>query len=340
MAIIKLNQKGKQYWLLLTEILIALAITLLSSIIVFGQKSTAEIDAFKVNQLLGRGINVPGYETLSSDNFKAIKDAGFSNVRIPIHPFNQLLNDSNFVLKPSFFEKLDEVVAIALKNKLMPIIDFHEHTAMQNNPLSKKPMFLAIWKQLAEHYKDAPKEVLFEIANEPNMKPEIWNEIHSDAYKIIRESNPDRTLLIGSIYGNQIKFLNVLELPENDRNIIVTIHYYSPIEFTHQGAEWNEKYKNLKGIEWNNESGEEAIINDFNIAQEWSKSRNRPLHLGEFGVYNKTGMESRIRWTNFVARQAEKLNWSWSYWEFNQGFGIYNVENKTWKTGLLKALIN
>ena len=26
-----------------------------------------------------------------------------------------------------------------------------------------------------------------------------------------------------------------VDLPENDRNIIVTVHYYSPIEFTHQG---------------------------------------------------------------------------------------------------------
>jgi endoglucanase len=50
-------------------------------------------------------------------------------------------------------------------------------------------------------------------------------------------------------------------------------------------------------------------------------------------------MESRIRWTNFVARQAEERKWSWSYWEFSQGFGIYNKGDKTWKQGLLNALI-
>ena len=90
-----------------------------------------------------------------------------------------------------------------------------------------------------------------------------------------------------------------LELPEDDRNIIVTIHYYMPIQFTHQGAPWSEKNKNLSGIEWTNQKMEEqAIKNDFDSAQQWSDKYSRPLHLGEFGVYEKAGMDSRIRWTN------------------------------------------
>ena len=81
------------------------------------------------------------------------------------------------------------------------------------------------------------------------------------------------------------------------------------------------------------------IIDDFNTAQKWSKAHQRPLHLGEFGVYNKTEMTYRVVWTNFVARQAEKMGWSWSYWEFNQGFGIYNLETNVWKENLYHALI-
>jgi endoglucanase len=303
-------------------------------------KSDKISDVFKTNELLGRGINVSGYPGLQEVHYKLIKDAGFSNVRIPVHPFNQTISDSSFTLSPSFFEKLDDAVNFSLKHKLIPIIDLHEHQAMQEDPIGTKPKFLAIWEQLATHYKDSPQEVLFEIANEPNMKPEIWNEIHSAAYKIIRNTNPQRTLLIGTIYGNQIEFLKDLVLPAEDRNIIVTVHYYMPIQFTHQGAEWSEENKNLSGIEWpNSEAEEQAIISDFDIASEWSKANNRPIHLGEFGVYNKTGMDSRIRWTNFVSRQADMRKWSWSYWEFCQGFGIYNIENNTWKNGLLDALI-
>lgn len=296
--------------------------------------------AFELNKRMGRGINIPSIQQMDTTHYKAIKEGGFTNVRIPIAPFDETITKTDFTLKPSFFDILDEAVNRALAYDLIPIIDFHQHHVIQNDPLGVAPVFYAIWQQLAEHYKDAPKEVLFEIANEPNVKPDLWNDFYKMAYRIIRKSNPDRTLLIGTIYGNQIKYLKDLELPEDDRNIIVTIHYYEPIDFTHQGAEWNPERKDISGIQWPTEDmPEQDIIDDFNTAQEWSKANKRPLHLGEFGVYNKTEMSARIKWTAFVALQAEKLGWSWSYWELNQGFGIYNLKTYEWKTGLYKALI-
>jgi endoglucanase len=330
------GKKGRKFKNSLFRVLILIIISFPHFISAYGKQDSV----FKVNKQLGRGINISGYQGLDEIDYKSIKEAGFSNVRIPIHPFGQTISNIDFTLKPSFFEELDLAIKRSLSNNLIPIIDFHEHETIQKDPIGIKPKIMAIWKQLADHYKDAPKEVLFEICNEPNMKAAIWNEIHKEAYQIIRISNPDRTLLIGTINGNQIQFLKDLTLPEDDRNIIVTIHYYMPIQFTHQGAEWSPKNKNLSGIEWPNSRAEEqAIINDFKNAQKWAKTNKRPLHLGEFGVYNKAGMESRIRWTNFVTRQAEKLNWSWSYWEFCQGFGIFNKNSKTWNKGLLNALI-
>lgn len=311
----------------------------------FAQTAPQKIDkkdkaVFRQNQLLARGINVPSLQKMEDKHFKLIKDAGFNNVRIPIGPFRYLKSETDFTIDSAYLNLLDSVIKRALDNKLMAIIDFHEHHAMEKDPMGNKAKFLAVWQQVAERYKNYPKQVLFEICNEPNMKDSIWNILHSEAYTIIRKSNPKRTLLIGSIYGNQIKYLTKLKLPEADRNIIITIHYYEPIQFTHQGAPWSLKNKNLSGIEWTGTNEQnEAIQKDFDIAFAWSAANKRPLHLGEFGVYEKTGMESRIRWTNYVARQAELRHWSWSYWEFNAGFGIYNIDKKEWKPGLLNALI-
>ncbi|WP_338359519.1 glycoside hydrolase family 5 protein [Yeosuana marina] len=304
--------------------------------------------AFSQNKKLGRGVNIIGYDPIWNDfskarmrerHFTLIKEAGFSNVRIKISPFKFSMDDE-FTIEPKFFSTLDWAIKQALKNGLMPIVDFHEHGAMQKDPIGTKPMFLAMWKQIAEHCKDYPNDVLFEIANEPNMKPEMWNQIHREAYKIIRESNPDRTLIIGTINGNQIKFLKDLELPENDRNIIVAIHYYSPIQFTHQGAPWSTKNKDLSGITWTNTGQEEADVNaDFDIAQNWSKAHNRPLTLGEFGAYEKADMTSRVRWTNYIARQAEARGWSWSYWQFDSDFIVYDIDKDEWNTPIKNALL-
>lgn len=65
----------------------------------------------------------------------------------------------------------------------------------------------------------------------------------------------------------------------------------------------------------------------------------RPLYLGEFGAYEKADLDSRVRWTNFVARESEKRNIPWAYWEFNSGFGVYDDFKKEWKVELLQALI-
>lgn len=323
----------------------AAVLVLLIACTTFAQTAPQKINkkdkaVFKQNQLLSRGINVPSLQKMEDKHFKIIKEAGFSNVRIPIGPFKYLKSDTDFTIDTAYLSLLDKMVKMALDNKLMAIIDFHEHHAMEKDPMGNKAKFLAVWEQVAYRYKNYPKEVLFEICNEPNMKDSIWNILHSEAYAIIRKSNPKRTLLIGTIYGNQIKYLANLQLPEADRNIIVTIHYYEPIQFTHQGAPWSAKNKNLSGIEWTNATEQEqAIQKDFDFAATWAAANKRPMHLGEFGVYEKTGMESRVRWTNYVARQAEARNWSWSYWEFNAGFGIYSMEKNDWKPGLFNALI-
>ena len=277
---------------------------------------------------------------MTERHFKRIKEAGFNNVRIVIKPFSFSMKDSGHTINPRFFSTLDWAVNQALSNNLMVIVDFHEHSAMGKDPLGNKAQFLSMWKQIALHCKDYPKEVLFEICNEPNMKSSVWNEIHSEAYKIIRESNSDRTLLIGSINGNQIKHLQDLTLPEKDRNVIVAIHYYSPIQFTHQGAPWSKNNKDLSGIEWTNKESETQAVNaDFDMAQEWAKAHNRPLTLGEFGAYGKADMPSRVRWTSYIARQAEARNWSWSYWQFDSDFIVYDVNKDEWVTPIFRALI-
>jgi endoglucanase len=253
-------------------------ISISSQINIEAQKSSDF--AFSQNERLGRGVNILSADPIWKDSsearmtdkhFKLIKEAGLSNVRIVIKPFKFSIDES-YTINPAFFTTLDWAINQALENELMVIVDLHEHHAMEQDPLGKKAMFLSMWKQIAEHCKDYPSDVLFEVANEPNMKPEIWNEIHKAAHQVMRESNPERTILIGPIYGNQIKYLKDLELPD-DENIIVAIHYYMPIQFTHQGAPWSSKNKDFSGIKWTNSEVEEGEVNfDFDMAQDWSKN--------------------------------------------------------------------
>jgi endoglucanase len=236
---------------------------------------------------------------------------------------------------------LDWAVKQAVANRLLVILDLHEFHAMGEDPVGNKERFLAVWRQIAEHCQDAPGEVLFEILNEPNKKltPELWNPLLRETLGVIRKSNPQRTVIVGPTSWNNIKDLDKLDPPNEDRNLIVTVHYYSPFPFTHQGAPW-AGLKDKVGVPWSgSEQEQQAILKDFGKAQAWAQQHDRPILLGEFGAYDKGEMASRVRWTSFVARQAEKLGWSWSYWQFDSDFIVFDVKHDAWIEPIRRALV-
>jgi endoglucanase len=172
-------------------------------------------DAFKQNERLGRGVNIIGYDPIwrSRDRarfkthyFRMIKDAGFSTVRINLHPFRHMERDGNYTLRDSWWEVLNWAVENAQGSDLMVILDMHEFNAMGNDPQSNKDRFLAFWRQVSERLKDAPDSVLFEILNEPSQQltAQMWNQYLRQALAVIRRTNPTRTVLIGPAQYNSV----------------------------------------------------------------------------------------------------------------------------------------
>jgi endoglucanase len=209
-------------------------------------------------------------------------------------------------------------------------------------PGNHKERFLALLSQLAEHFKDEPDDLLFEILNEPheNLTPELWNSYLAEAIAAYRSVDPQRTLVIGTAEWGGIGSLHKLVLPDTADNLIVTVHYYNPFHFTHQGAEWVSGSDEWLGTTWRGYTSElKSLEEDFDQVASWASEHNRPVFVGEFGAYNKADMTSRAAWTKAVRREAEERGMSWSYWEFCAGFGIYNTGDNSWNTELLNALI-
>lgn len=314
------------------------------------QDGSAVWEGFAQNARLGRGVNVIGYDPIwgsrsegrmQDRHFRLIKEAGFDSVRINLHPFEFMGSPPEYAIVDSWMDTLDWAVDCALAHNLMVILDMHEFHAMGDDPVGSKPKFLATWRQLASHCQDLPSVVIFELLNEPcrELTPDLWNKFLKEAYTIVRENNPHRTLTIGPASYNSIDHLAQLELPQDDKNIIVTVHYYRPGEFTHQGAHWSS-HKDVVGVEWLGTVEEKrAIIEDFLKAQAWAEEHEYPLFLGEFGAYDKADTASRVRWTSFVARQAEALDWSWAYWQFDSDFIVYDIDDDHWIEPIRDALL-
>jgi endoglucanase len=312
--------------------------------------SSGPKDAFDQVRRLGRGVNILGYDPIWKDfkkgrfqerHLKLIREAGFDTVRINLHALQLLKADPASKLPAAWLHTLDWAVRNALGNGLNVILDLHNYNDVAKDPASFKPRLMAFWKLIAEHFKTAPDGLIFEILNEPNGKltGPLWNGWLAEALAVIRATNPTRTVVVGPPMWNGFRFLDELALPETDRNIIVTVHYYEPFRFTHQGAPWSPQTVRLSGVTWGSTAEIEQIKTDFARVQSWSATHHRPILLGEFGAYEKAPIKSRVLWTAHIARAAESLGWAWTYWQFDSDFIVYNIDKDRWVEPILKALI-
>lgn len=314
--------------------------------------AASEKDAHYYNNQLGRGVNMGngldapsegawGF-TIKEEYFPKIKEAGFSSVRIPIRWSAHAAKDAPFVVDEKFMARVEEIVAQALEAKLVVVINAHHYDEIFSNPADHEARLAGIWKQIAERFQKHDDRVYFELLNEPHDKltDDRWNAMAASLIALVRKTNPVRPIIVGPGSWNSFRNLEKLKLPEGDRLLIATFHYYEPFEFTHQGASWAKGSDKWKGMTWRGTVEQMAkLTRDFDTAALWSKKTGRPIYLGEFGAYSEADMESRAAWTTAVVREAARRNFSTAYWEFGSGFGAFDPQNGTWREPLKEALL-
>jgi endoglucanase len=300
---------------------------------------------------LGRGVNILGYDPIWENpargrfqerHFAAIRSGGFDFVRVNLHGFRHM--DAENRLSPEFLSRLDWVVKGATGAGLSVILDEHDFMACAENVVTCRTRLAAFWSQVAPRYRDAPQGVLFELLNEPHgpLDAATWNGLFPQLLAIVRQSNPERWVVIGPTQWNHFSQLPTLKLPENDRRILATFHYYEPFHFTHQGATWaGEEVKKLSVVTWGSEADRAKLRADFEQAAAWSKATGRPVLLGEFGAYDKSGtpLAMRLAYVEAVAREAERHGLAWAYWQFDSDFIVWDMARDGWVEPVHRALI-
>ena len=212
------------------------------------------------------------------------------------------------------------------------------------DPGANADRFVATWKQIAEHYKDAPGSIFFELLNEPNGKLDAahWNDLLAKTLAVVRVTNPTRTIVVGPAWWNSIGALEKLVVPESDRHLIVTVHFYDPMTFTHQGASWVQgRATQWLGHTWQGTDAEKlAVTQAFDKAAAWGKEHQRPMYLGEFGAFSRGDMDSRARAGRRLSLELQKDTVSpGPTGNFAPGFGVYDPVAKQWREPLLDALL-
>ena len=302
-----------------------------------------------------RGINIGDHLELDFDKsipfenpvkewyYEEIKKLGFDHVRLPVKWSWWTDDENGFEIDEVFFNEVEKTVQKLLDKDLEVVLNVHHFREAMDEPRKYSKKLFAIWEQVAPRFKDYSNKLIFEIMNEPTWKttPEEWNEVQEEALAIIRKTNPTRKVMVCGIDYTGLVALDNLKIP-NDNNLIATFHFYDPFEFTHQGAPWSATMKDSRGTHWYGTDDDKEFIMARFIAHAKNfqrRNNNIEMNLGEFGAYHKFNeMDEVCNWTKCVRETAEKLGYSWTYWEFNRNFGIYTPDGQP-KQDLIDALL-
>ncbi len=303
---------------------------------------------------MGPGVNWGGYDPFlegGQTKFKLsyirkMRDAGFTTLRIPLFTFKHM--DTQGHLDPAWLNRLDQVVEAGLHAKMTVILDEHDFDDCAKDTDACSVVLPNVWYELSARYKSAPNSVIFELLNEPhgNITDKLWNAWLVDLIGIVRETNPTRNVIVGPIGWNSADQLDKLTLPDGDHHLIATFHYYTPMEFTHQGATWaGPELEKLHDVRWTGTAEQTATINTtFDKVSAWGKAHNRPIFLGEYGTYGHVNknMDDRVAWTSAVSKAADARGFARAYWDFAgpDGFGVFDNDKGTWVEPLKNALVS
>jgi endoglucanase len=314
-----------------------------------------------------RGIQRQVYFT--EEDVKYLAGLGFDHIRIPVDE-EQLWKEDNQKDIEAFI-LLKNALGWCKKYKLDVIVDLHilrsHHFNQKLKPLWTEPTaqerFYQCWRDISSELKNYPVEdVAYELMNEPVADdPEEWNKLVKQALSVIRKSEPNRIVVIGSNRWQSANTFDKLNVPENDKNIILSFHMYEPFLLTHHTASWTgiKDYKgpvNYPGVivkkediaglpdslknqvsrnklNYNIDSIRHHFIKPITVAKKY----NLPLYCGEWGCLNTVPDEARLQWYRDMKKVLEENNIGWATWDYKGSFGIIN-RNKQEEKELIKVL--
>ncbi len=303
----------------------------------------------KIENLMGKAYTDTFYylwhkNFIQKTDIDSIASWGFNSIRVVLHynlftlPIQeepvagqQTWLDEGFIL-------LDSIISWCKANKIFAILDLHAAPGGQGKDAAisdydatlpslweseeNKIKTIALWKKLAERYKEEYYVGAYDLINEPNWDFEnsgnqngcncVQNKPLLDFYKrlidTIRKVDNNHLIIVeGNCWGNNYNGMS--SLFSYDNNLAVSFHKY-----------WN--YNDLAAIQ-----GLINIRNTYNI----------PIWCGESG-------ENSNLWYTQAIKLLESNNIGWSWWTLKKvgsTSGImsitpsskYNVLTNYWKNG-------
>lgn len=273
---------------------------------------------------------------------KAVKDAGFNTIRIPVSWHNHVSGDDHKI-DTDWLDRVQEVVDYAVKYDLYIIINIHHDMGKDYIYTSKEYLgqsvhyVRSIWSQLAERFRDYSHRLIFESLNEPRMvghNNEWWldlsnkdcreaveclnelNQVFVDTVRSSGGNNKDRYLMVPGYAASYAGALaDGFAIPKDtvDNRIIVSVHAYTPYNFALDAG-------GVRTFDINRPASTNEI--DYFMTELYKKfiSNGIPVVIGEFGARRKgDNLQDRVDFTAYYVASASARGMTCIWWD-NHGF--------------------
>ena len=289
------------------------------------------------NHLEGNPTEGSWGRAINDTDFTDIAAVGFETIRLPVRWSNKTGGAPDYTIDPAWMNRVEQVVNQARAAGLRVILDDHHFDAIFTDPDGEKARFVAIWKQVAERFKDADDKVWFELMNEPHDQITDANllSILEPALAEVRATNPTRPVVIGGQNFSGINSLATLPLP-NDAYLMPTFHFYDPFNFTHQGAPFLNNPPPV-GATYGSAADQQELANAVQKAKDFMTATGRPLFLGEYGAYQDIPMAERVKYYRAVRDAFHDADIDGCVWGYTATFE-FRAANGTWNDQLLEAI--
>jgi len=263
----------------------------------------------------GRQDEIAYYETswgqpvTSQEMIDEMKAAGFDSIRIPVSWVTNGMDnfeDGDYTIREDLLDRVEEIVNYALNNDMYVIINDHWDggwwgmfgSADQETQKAAMNVYVSMWTQISERFKDYSDYVIFEAGNEElgsrlndtdfvsdsgtltqdecyEMNTVI-NQTFIDTVRASGGNNDDRFLLVAG-YNTDIEMTCdsrfVMPTDTATDKLLLSVHYYTPwgyagvASLSSWGTEKNYEEMNglMKSLSKLTEQGYGVVIGEYAV---------------------------------------------------------------------------
>ena len=334
----------------------------------------AEAACVRAHPELARGFSLTGWfdgRVSRPPDFAVLADLrarGMTHVRLPIAAESVMTRFTPAAAVAQRRRVIAAGIDALLARGYAVVVDLHGGERLgalfDQDPEAARAAIVQAWTGLGPIVeKRAARKVSAEILNEPPLGDAAWTAMQAKIVAAVRPVMPTATLVVSTGGPQRVERL-AASTPIGDRNTVYAVHYYDPMAFTHQGAEWirpdpigwlhdvpfpilasdprlSSLIRQLRAAGQTRVAdyvaslmgrsfGPTDVANDMRALGAWSRKHGRAVVLGEFGAYRPhVAAAHRTAWLAAVTTAANANCLGWTHWDYRDGFGL--VDGRTGK---------